>query len=86
MIVIAVLFSLIYLLLYPILTDKFIFYLYPSFSEFAAIIYIIGGVLIQFLFFFLKSRFRMRGLPFFQIIVGILYVLVVGFFGSVYMS
>ena len=46
-IIIAALFSLGYLCLYPMLTGSFVIYWYPYWSSTAAIAYIAGGVLLQ---------------------------------------
>ena len=46
-IVIAALFSLLYVCLYPMLTGGFVIYWYPYWSSAAATAYIAGGILLQ---------------------------------------
>jgi hypothetical protein len=46
-VVIAAMFSLLYVSLYPILTGGFVIYFYPYWSREAATLYIFGGVVLQ---------------------------------------
>ena len=46
-IIIAALFSLLYLSLYPMLIGGFVIYWYPSWSSAAAMAYVAGGILLQ---------------------------------------
>ena len=53
---IAVLFSLFYAAMYPILVGGFVIYVYPYWSSGAAIAWIVGGILVQAAFCFARAK------------------------------
>ena len=84
----ASLFSLFYVSMYPVLTGGFVIYHYPYWPPLLALMYVLGGILLQAWFCFDRRRPAGEAQPlWFQVVSGIVYVAAIGVFpGSIYQS
>lgn len=86
-IVIAILYSLVYAGLYPMLTGSFVIYWYPYWPASLAIAYIAGGVLIQASFCYVRGTTPRRPGLVAQTLTGAVYVVAaMAVSGGPYMS
>jgi hypothetical protein len=60
---VAVVFSLFYISMYPILIGGFVIYVYPYWSPRAAVVWVLGGILVQACFCLLSTPRGPRGGP-----------------------
>ena len=83
---IAAMFSLFYVSLYPMLTGGFVIYWYPYWPRPVALVYVLGGVLIQGWFCFWRSTAESRQGLAGQVLSGIGYLFPTLASGGCYMS